>query len=499
MSFHEDDTEEYLLKDRPINKSQLSKTGGIEIQDDFSSDQTETTNIESRNRLLENYATDKAVTPQSRRKRKQIRSVAHGMLDYAAVPFTFVASKLQAGSIKGSIFTLITSTVGSGIVTLPYAMYLTGLWQGLIMFILGAAQANFSAYLLVRGARLSEQPTYDLVGERAFGPKMGTFAKINLIINCEATVINYAVLIASLVPESIRDLWGDHLPSDSILFSNAFWACMVFGFIIFPLSLPRELSALRHFSLLCFVIFVFLSVSIVAEFFNPRIVPDAGHNWNSIKSYDFNAQALFISYPFINFAYNNHPNILPIFVELQRASQRRMNKVMIRSFFTVCAFYCVVASFGYLTFVTQPDQLEKQEILEANYHSSLPILIGKLGLCICVIFALPLSVYPMRDMTGYLLWPDEMPVKKWKHFGIASVIVVSAMIVACFVSSVGAVSAFTGASTNPVVCYILPCAFFLKLSPEKNTSAIKLTAWFVLIFNIVFGIIGMVEFFIQYT
>src|SRR5574343_1217320 len=64
-------------------------------------------------------------------------------------PSRYVQKKLKAGGLTGSIFTILASTVGAGILSLPYVVSLSGLYQGRVIFILSMIVSLYSCQLLV--------------------------------------------------------------------------------------------------------------------------------------------------------------------------------------------------------------------------------------------------------------------------------------------------------------------------------------------------------------
>ena len=57
-------------------------------------------------------------------------------------------SKLGKGSLRGSIFSLCASVIGSGVLSLPYVLKLCGYIEGTLFMILGATAAQVSLKML---------------------------------------------------------------------------------------------------------------------------------------------------------------------------------------------------------------------------------------------------------------------------------------------------------------------------------------------------------------
>jgi len=63
--------------------------------------------------------------------------------------FNRTFSKLERGSVRGSIFSLCAAAIGSGVLTLPYVLSLNGWVIGIFFVILGACSEMWGLFLLV--------------------------------------------------------------------------------------------------------------------------------------------------------------------------------------------------------------------------------------------------------------------------------------------------------------------------------------------------------------
>jgi len=85
---------------------------------------------------------------------------------------------------------------------------------------------------------------------------------------------------------------------------NRFWG-LIFAFtILFPMSIPRNINALRFSSLLGVLCSMYLCVTITIVFFSNRtIVPDFMDNFRKMEAFKFSYTGVVTSFPLIIFAY----------------------------------------------------------------------------------------------------------------------------------------------------------------------------------------------------
>jgi len=155
-----------------------------------------------------------------------------------------------------------------------------------------------------------------------------------------------------------------------------------------------------------------------------------------------------------------------IYYELERRNQKQMGKVVSRGTVGAVILYVVVGIFGYLTFINSPtgetpeEALDSQNILEAPYGNSTPILVGNFALFFAITAASPLVVLPAKDSV-------EEFREKGTLSGRANLIVTFCLVFVCYalataIPSIGDAMTIVGSTTNPAVGFILPIVFYWK-------------------------------------
>jgi amino acid permease len=172
--------------------------------------------------------------------------------------------------------------------TLPSVTQRNGIGLGLGLIIFGALISWYSGMLLISCADKAGSDKYEDFAALAFGPRMAKFTGWCILICMLGFVVSYIVFVKTLIPHILTVLFYGEIPDlahDDPLpliigrgqwSGQIFWATVYCFFILFPISLPRKLSALRFSSLFGFCCsFYLVSVITLIFFFNKNLVPSS--------------------------------------------------------------------------------------------------------------------------------------------------------------------------------------------------------------------------------
>lgn len=365
-------------------------------------------------------------------------------------------SQVPPGSIRGSTFTLLTAIVGAGILSLPYAFRQAGLLCGLVAVVLFAAVSWFSIHLLIESTSACGEMSYQGLGDFCGGRRLRVFTQTCLLLNLYGTTVAYTIASGKLLSSAIRAVYAD----DSVYTSPKAIACGCFLFATLPLSSMRQVSSLRYSSLLAVVCSCYLAVVLVAEYVmkcqRGDIIPFS-EGVSKANLLPTSASQFFRALPIVVYAYTCHPNVLPIYLELQRPSTRRIHRVLRVSTLTAMILYLVVATAGYLTFL---DDTQGNILQLAGYHNATLVLVAVVAMELAIVSAIPLFIHAFRSNAEAGFFRGR-PFSSARHIALTVLPLGGALIVALCVNELTSVFSFLGATTNPVICYLLPAYFFL--------------------------------------
>ena len=232
----------------------------------------------------------------------------------------------------------------------------------------------YSCQLLVLAAEKTGKLTYESIGQELYGPGMRKFADINMIINNYGTVIGYIQLLKDLIPNAFALFGIENL----LLRSSYLWGSLITIGLVYPLSLKKEISALRYTSFLSTCSCFYLAFAIIFSFFMETT--DINSAIANAPIAEFGAYNILTSISLVVFSFTCHPNVIPIYEELERRSTKRGFKFLSRGLVIVLMLYLIVGIFGFLTFYENYKLLKfPSQILQANYsRSNVLIIIVKL-------------------------------------------------------------------------------------------------------------------------
>ena len=100
-------------------------------------------------------------------------------------------SKLEKGSVRGSIFALCASAIGSGVLSLPYVLGLCGWGMGTIFMLLGATAAEISLRMLAHLAVKHNMPNYSKIAIAAGGNGLNILLSVMILLFMFGSCISY--------------------------------------------------------------------------------------------------------------------------------------------------------------------------------------------------------------------------------------------------------------------------------------------------------------------
>lgn len=239
---------------------------------------------------------------------------------------------------------IVKSTIGAGIISLPYTINKLGYVFSIISIIVFFVLNQYCSVLLLKSKNLSRHSNYSTIlyyiwhndASRIFGSAL-------IFVDNLGTCILEFILIKSSIKNIAQEISGDPTISDNFYLSNWFIVIVV-GLIEFPLVLIKKIEKLRVFSFIGVAGVVLFVVGIIALYVTKKIDGFPGMHMEPFPRDWFGAASALAN---IIFAFDFQMNFFPIFKGLKDASDSKMEKACLVGLICCAIPYLTVGFIGY--------------------------------------------------------------------------------------------------------------------------------------------------------
>nr|CCA18521.1 Amino Acid/Auxin Permease (AAAP) Family putative [Albugo laibachii Nc14] len=368
-------------------------------------------------------------------------------------------------TVVGSVFTLTNTILGSGTLTVPFAIASSGWLLGNIVMFIIACITRYSVHLLLLSSDLAGRKTartYESLGHYTMG-RFGTFlAEFTFIFGGFGTLISYMIFISAL----IANVFG--------IAPDQKWMVSITCFlvVIFPLSLYRKIAKLRVSSLAAIISITYVVLFVFCAFLYKQ------YRITHSKPVDIKAVIIdpgsVYTVTLLIAAFACHNTALPVYEELRSRSLNRMDRAVCYAILIAFVLYEIIGLFGYLQFGT-----ETMDNILLNFSSAhidahcpamrIPILIGQTCMAVALLLSVPVAMWPFRSclLSVYLRWRNngqQTPSHKATRIEYIVVTICSqSLIVFCsiVVPSVKVALSIVGSVSGSLLIFIMPSLFYL--------------------------------------
>lgn len=314
--------------------------------------------------------------------------------------------RLSPGSSwRGTIFNLVNSMIGGGILGLPFAVQQCGLVLGVLLIGFIAILTDLSAYMVVYVCDATRTKSLDTMANVLYGSQFGTLLNVTIFLNNLGSCSGYVVILGDLLPSAMQ-----FLDAPAFLQERANIMIAVGATVLLPLASLKSMSALSNVSLVCFfmiLIFVATLFCMGAGIIDVSKPDDAPLVWDPQGPVATLRQA-----PCIFFAYICHMNIPILYGELRRqrlmdidskykTKRSKMMMAMHISVLTCFVVYLVGAVFGYIAF---RDRVEHDVLLNLTNDTFVLAPYIKLAYAVVIICSYPIMSFSCVESVHGLMY-----------------------------------------------------------------------------------------------
>jgi len=295
-------------------------------------------------------------------------------------------SDVRKGTIGTASFALISTIIGGGVLSLPFAFYSSGLVPGILLLLFIAVASDFTIYTLMSCSRRSGATSYEEVLQVAFGQGARKFTMGLILFTTFLTLIAYTILIRDLLSPLVEA----YIVNGTLSFSQQNVVSSIAIAMVLPFCFKQYLSELQFVSVVCV-----MSVLVLAAGLAVRAVTATGDSVEGLSLSSHSISSVLDALPIFVSAYTCHFNVIPVHGELMQPTRLRIHQVTRLSVGIPTVIYLFVGITGFI-YATKKDGVDGNVLLAFGADDAL-INAGRAALGITVMFSVPLLATPCRD------------------------------------------------------------------------------------------------------
>lgn len=312
----------------------------------------------------------------------------------------------KKSSILGASSNLVNSIVGAGIIGIPYALRMSGLWAGIILLILVAVLTDKSLRLLIEQAsfhpRLHHLPihTFEDLASYPYGQFGSGFVLFNMFIMAYGAMVAYLLIIKDTVPTVLGYEHGENLLERNLILVATSALIMV------PLSCQRDMASLSCTSAISVTADMILVVFIAA--FSPiqESVENAGGFGQVLRNDGIN-NTLFVGLGILSTAMACQHSAFIVANSLENKTRQRWSWVTKQSIGLSAVLCAILGICGYLGFLgeTQGDVLNNFPLGTVQADGA------RILLAFTMFFTYPMESFVARHVLIMLIHNGDMDAR----------------------------------------------------------------------------------------
>ena len=347
------------------------------------------------------------------------------------------------------------------------------------MLLIATAMSTFGVYLVVisllaagRGASFGSlaMMTY---------PRIAVFFEAVVAVKCLGVTISYMGIASNMIPAIILSFTN----KPSFWTSQLTWVFVIATLVTPVVCMPR-IDSLKYTSFLGLLSIAYMATLSIILFFTL-----GGGSFSRLTLVAPLGVSSFRSFSIFIFALTCHQNIPSIQNEAKDCRTPAMMRIITSGTAVSVTVYILFALFSFATFGTGVEG----NVIDSYPAKGAPYLIARSLYAFLMIFSMPLLTFPCRAACirlTELVTPNVALKHHRKIYWITSMSIMTMIVfVASFNLPLGLVLGFLGATTGPIVCFILPGLISNKLLEKepwtlKRISAVALAAAGILVMGV---------------
>ncbi|KAL0482446.1 sodium-coupled neutral amino acid transporter [Acrasis kona] len=373
----------------------------------------------------------------------------------------------KKGNTFGMLFNLVNTTVGAGILALPYAFKEMGIVMGLLSLLLMGVLAAATLHFLSEASQIRRKYSYKALALDIFQTKWAGIAfESTVVIVGAGAMMSYTIIIGQLssslmtvflklvqAPQNVIDVLGN-----TILLTF-----IIMLVIVFPLCCLRHIQFLGYTSLLSILSALFVVVAIVIRCAQKGISGQLPGQISLVGSFS----SILAAFPVVAFSLTSHVTLLPMIEQMRSPTVKKVSAVGAASVLVCISMYLSMAVSGYVLFAENT----QDNILNSFDPSDTLIVFAKLCVLVVVILSYPLFLYSTRECSETVFFA-ERPFTWLRWIATAAIICMTTFVVSIIFPKINMVLGLSGATGSTLAASVFPSIFYFKISTKRANKII---------------------------
>ncbi|KAF4669176.1 hypothetical protein FOL47_002657 [Perkinsus chesapeaki] len=402
--------------------------------------------------------------------------------------------KIVPGGVTQSMFTLISTSMGGGVLCLPYVMKQAGVINGVILLTLSSGIALLTMYLLMECAQRTGRGSYGSLLGSCCGKWSAVVMDVIMFFYGMGTMTAYLILEGDFLPALMA--WIGSRVSRTVCI------CVV-ALVAVPLILPEKLSVLRHVTPISTAALIFTAIcTLIQAPGRAQALPEdmsvdlASFGWPLLKCLTITL-----------FAYICHTNVVPVANEMVDPTPKKSFQVCFRVAVVQLGFYVLIGVSGYLSFLGTTHQN-----YITNYpHDDVLINLCRLAMALSLMCSIPINTNPtaraavhfITSMKEVMTSSHHQPLlpgrerlpsnlrtesrrEKILRISISLALLVVTLTIAILVPGIADVVSLLGGSLGTLLLATCPCIIFARVMKQEASRPLgKTIIWTLIIVTVV--------------
>ncbi|KEG11555.1 amino acid permease [Trypanosoma grayi] len=387
------------------------------------------------------------------------------------------------GGILSSGFNLASSSLGAGIIALPYAFNTSGLVMSIVYLVVVAVLTVYSFTLLGIAGKRTGLRNYEQITRALLGPGADYFLAFVLWLLSFGAEVSYIISMGDIVEAFTLNATGapDFLKS---LSGRRLLTSMVWLVSMLPLCLPKEINSLRHLSIIAVLFIVFFVICMIIHAAQNGLAHGTRDDLVYFQTGNQAIQGLSI----FTFAFICQLNCYEVYEEHYKPSVTRLTKSAGLGVFLCFILYFSAGLFGYLDF---GPNVTGSVLKEYNPIEDKMMAVGYAGIILKLCVGYGLHMIPVRDAIYHVVRIDVKAISWWKNSLVCGFMATVSLIVGLFIPSVTIVFGVVGGFCGGFIGFIFPSLLYMY-SGNWTLRSVGVLHYLGTYFLLIVGVIGVV-------